>query len=74
MATKNRFFLAQPLRYLRGHFSDGITIHEEEQTNVKVATIAGGCFWCGASGFENVAGVARIISSYAGGQKEKTHL
>jgi peptide methionine sulfoxide reductase msrA/msrB len=43
---------------------------KEEQTNLKVATIAGGCFWCVASDFENVAGVARIISSYAGGQKE----
>jgi peptide methionine sulfoxide reductase msrA/msrB len=42
----------------------------EEQTNLKVATLAGGCFWCVASDFENVSGVSKIISGYTGGQKE----
>ena len=42
----------------------------EEQTNLKVATLAGGCFWCLASDFEKVPGVAKIISGYTGGQKE----
>jgi peptide methionine sulfoxide reductase msrA/msrB len=43
---------------------------KEEQTNLKVATLAGGCFWCLASDFEKVSGVAKIISGYTGGQKE----
>jgi peptide methionine sulfoxide reductase MsrA len=30
---------------------------KEEQTNLKVATLAGGCFWCLASDFEKVSGV-----------------
>jgi peptide methionine sulfoxide reductase msrA/msrB len=41
-----------------------------EQTNLKVATLAGGCFWCLASDFEKVSGVAKIISGYTGGQTE----
>ena len=43
---------------------------KEEQTNLKVATLAGGCFWCIASDFENVSGVVKVISGYTGGQKE----
>src|SRR5208337_5566297 len=43
---------------------------KEEQTNVKVATLAGGCFWCLAADFENVFGVTKVISGYTGGQKE----
>ena len=43
---------------------------KEDQTNLKVATLAGGCFWCIASDFEKVSGVAKIISGYTGGQKE----
>ncbi|MGZ4863122.1 MAG: peptide-methionine (R)-S-oxide reductase MsrB [Halobacteriota archaeon] len=43
---------------------------KEEQAILKVATLAGGCFWCVASDFENVSGVAKIVSGYTGGQKE----
>ncbi len=43
---------------------------KEEQTNLKVATLAGGCFWCLASDFENISGVAKVISGYTGGHKE----
>ena len=43
---------------------------QEEQTNLKVATLAGGCFWCLAADFENVSGVTKVISGYTGGQKE----
>ena len=35
---------------------------QEEQTNLKVATLAGGCFWCLAADFENVSGVTKVIS------------
>jgi len=43
---------------------------KEEQTNLKVATLAGGCFWCVESDLEKVPGVAKVISGYTGGQKE----
>jgi peptide methionine sulfoxide reductase msrA/msrB len=43
---------------------------KEEQTNLKVATLAGGCFWCVASDFEKASGVAKVISGYTGGHKE----
>ncbi|MGL4280379.1 MAG: peptide-methionine (S)-S-oxide reductase MsrA [Albidovulum sp.] len=33
----------------------------------KVATVAGGCFWCVESDFESVAGVKEVISGYTGG-------
>lgn len=43
---------------------------KEEQANLEVATLAGGCFWCIASDFEQVSGVAKVISGYTGGHKE----
>jgi len=43
---------------------------KEEQTNLKVATLAGGCFWCVESDLEKVPGVAKVISGYTGGHKE----
>lgn len=33
----------------------------------KVATVAGGCFWCVESDFESVPGVKQVISGYTGG-------
>lgn len=33
----------------------------------KVATVAGGCFWCVESDFESVPGVREVISGYTGG-------
>jgi len=38
--------------------------------NTKVATFAGGCFWCTESDFEKVPGVLKVISGYTGGRKE----
>ena len=35
-----------------------------------IATFAGGCFWCMETPFENLPGVAAVISGYAGGTKE----
>ncbi|MBN0986504.1 peptide-methionine (R)-S-oxide reductase MsrB [Amphritea pacifica] len=39
-----------------------------EQQGLKVATFAGGCFWCTEAGFEKLPGVVEAISGYAGGQ------
>ena len=33
-----------------------------------LATLAGGCFWCLEAAFEQLAGVERVTSGYAGGQ------
>jgi len=37
--------------------------------NLKIATLAGGCFWCIESALEKVDGVSEVISGYAGGTK-----
>ena len=42
----------------------------KEAAGVRVATFAGGCFWCTEADFEKVTGVVKVISGYAGGQKE----
>lgn len=36
-------------------------------SNLKLATFAGGCFWCMVSPFEELPGVHGIISGYTGG-------
>jgi len=43
---------------------------EEGSANLKVATFAGGCFWCTESDFEKLDGVKRVISGYTGGKVE----
>lgn len=36
---------------------------------LKVATFAGGCFWCVEAGYEKIPGVAEAVSGYAGGDE-----
>jgi len=36
--------------------------------NTQVATLAGGCFWCLEAVYENLKGVERVVSGYAGGR------
>lgn len=38
-----------------------------EQPNLPVATLAGGCFWCVESDFRKLPGVVKVVSGYAGG-------
>ncbi len=33
------------------------------------ATLAGGCFWCIEASFEQIRGVAEVVSGYSGGKK-----
>jgi peptide methionine sulfoxide reductase msrA/msrB len=52
-------------------------LEQEEKSNLmktepndhKIATFAGGCFWCVESDFEKVDGVLEAVSGYTGGQK-----
>ena len=39
-----------------------------ETTGRQIATLAGGCFWCLEAVFEQVEGIARVRSGYAGGR------
>ncbi len=35
--------------------------------NIQVATLGGGCFWCTEAVFQEVKGIEKVISGYAGG-------
>ena len=35
--------------------------------NLQMATVGGGCFWCTEAVFQEVKGVERVLSGYAGG-------
>jgi peptide methionine sulfoxide reductase msrA/msrB len=39
----------------------------EQKNETKIATFAGGCFWCTEADFEKVPGVTKVVSGYAGG-------
>ena len=49
-----------------GASKNGRTI---DMSRHKVATFAGGCFWCVEAGFEKVPGVVAVISGYSGGDE-----
>ncbi len=36
----------------------------------KVATFAGGCFWCSESDYKKLPGVIKVVSGYTGGHKQ----
>lgn len=39
-------------------------------TKQEVATLGGGCFWCLEAAYEQLQGVDKVVSGYAGGHKE----
>ncbi|OMH38087.1 methionine sulfoxide reductase [Motiliproteus sp. MSK22-1] len=43
---------------------------EMMSAKTKIATFAGGCFWCTESDFEKLPGVNEVVSGYTGGQTE----
>ncbi len=42
----------------------------KEDKGLRVATFAGGCFWCTEVDFEKLPGVIRVVSGYTGGDEE----
>ena len=36
--------------------------------NLQIATVGGGCFWCTEAVFQEVKGVKKVVSGYAGGK------
>ncbi len=36
-------------------------------TNLQIATIGGGCFWCTEAVFSNIKGIEKIVCGYSGG-------
>jgi len=39
----------------------------ENEQGMETATFAGGCFWCVETAFEDLDGVKKVVSGYAGG-------
>ena len=37
----------------------------------KLATFAGGCFWCMVKPFDQYEGVRKVVSGYTGGHTDK---
>ena len=74
---KNIFALAMILIFMMmGCQRAGLSQQEvrnempKEDKMIKIATFAGGCFWCTEADFEKSPGVVKVISGYTGGQKE----
>jgi len=40
-------------------------------TNLQLATLAGGCFWCLEAVFDELKGVVSVESGYSGGRTER---
>ena len=39
----------------------------------QTAVFAGGCFWCTEAGFQQIEGVEKVVSGYAGGDAKTAH-
>lgn len=39
-----------------------------DNTNLEIATVGGGCFWCTEAVFQEVKGIHNVVSGYTGGK------
>jgi len=63
-----------PAQATAGSFPDPAT--DVDRASVKgkqIAVFSGGCFWCTEAVFEQIAGIDKVISGYAGGDKKSAH-
>lgn len=74
---KNIFAIAMTLIFVMLGCQKADSIQHEvrnempkEDNVLKIATFAGGCFWCTEADFEKLPGVSKVISGYTGGHKE----
>jgi len=58
---------AQPMVPIAGNTS-GKGGRMATNSDLSIATFAGGCFWCTEADFEKVPGVEKVVSGYTGGQ------
>jgi len=47
-----------------------LSVTKAEAQDIHTLTVAGGCFWCVESDFEQVPGVIEVVSGYTGGTTE----
>lgn len=45
--------------------------HTSLSPSTEVATLGGGCYWCLEAVFEQLRGVARVVSGFSGGTKDR---
>ncbi len=45
-----------------------INVKMENNQQFEIATLAGGCFWCLEAVYQNLKGVAQVVSGYSNGQ------
>lgn len=50
--------------------SEGTVLAEAPPPNLRVAIVAGGCFWCLEGPFERMPGVGDVLAGYTGGGEE----
>jgi peptide-methionine (S)-S-oxide reductase len=62
-------FAASAFYFLRHQENNTMSAQPKEiSPNCELATLGGGCFWCLEAAFEQLQGVERVESGYAGGQ------
>jgi peptide methionine sulfoxide reductase msrA/msrB len=64
-------FLVGAFVFMSEHQPEAVETTGKESSNLAKATFAGGCFWCMEKPFEQLPGVASVISGYAGGTNKK---
>src|ERR1043166_5961626 len=66
--------LVSPLSMMASNFPDpAVDIPPASAKGKQTAVLAGGCFWCTEAVFQQIAGVDKVVSGYAGGEKNTAH-